>query len=73
MPLAAAAELTYIELAEAARLPVHPRSLEAAADALSVFVPFHASAEGPLVARRDLEHGLAQLRRAGVRFSEVWP
>ena len=68
LPLAAAAEQAYRELTGARHDALDPAALEAAASALSVFVPVHA---GELVERAELEAGLARLRRAGVCFSEV--
>jgi hypothetical protein len=68
LPLAEAAERAYRELTGERRPAIAPEALEAAASALSVFVPVH---PGDLVERAELEAGLARLRHAGVCFSEV--
>ena len=69
LPLAEAAERAYRELT-GERHAIAAPALEAAASALSVFVPVYA---GDLVERAELEAGLARLRRAGVCFSVVRP
>ena len=68
LPLAAAAERAYRELAGAREPAIDPAALEAAVSALSVFVRVY---PGDVVERAELEAGLARLRRAGVCFSEV--
>jgi hypothetical protein len=68
LPLAEAAERAYRELTGERHPTIAPEALEAAASALSVFVPVH---HGDLVERAELEAGLARLRHAGVCFSEV--
>jgi hypothetical protein len=68
VPLAQAAELAYRELAGVREPSIHPLAIEAAAAALSAFVPIH---PGEVVERTELEAGLEKLRRAGVCFSEV--
>jgi len=70
VPLVAAAERAYRELSGAREDWIAAAALEAAASALSVFVPVYA---GDLVDRAELEAGLARLRRAGVCFSQVQP
>lgn len=70
VPLAEAAERAYRELTGRRHQAIAASALEAAASALSVFVPVHA---GDLVERAELEAGLARLRHAGVCFSEVRP
>jgi hypothetical protein len=68
VPLSDAAERAYRELTGTREPRIHPSALDAAAAALSAFVPVHA---GDVVECAQLEAGLEKLRRAGVRFSEV--
>ena len=68
LPLAAAAERVYRELTGTREPRIHPTALDAAAAALSAFVPVQ---PGDVVELAEVEAGLARLRRAGVRFSEV--
>ena len=70
VPLAAAAERAYRELTGAREVPIDAAALDAAASALTVFVPVY---PGDVVEVAELEAGLARLRRAGVCFSEVRP
>ena len=66
--LTEAAERVYRELSGAREPRIHPCALDAAAAALSAFVPVYA---GDRVQCVELEAGLDKLRRAGVCFSEV--
>ena len=68
MPLAAAAGRAYRELTGTREEAIADGALEAAASALTVFVPVY---PGDVVELAELEAGLARLRRAGVCFSEV--
>lgn len=70
LPVREAAARAYRELA--GRPNPGAAELEAAAIALSVFVPFYEMG-GLHVERAEFEAGLARLRRAGVRFAEVMP